>query len=89
MLLNIKHEDNKTPPGFVVVRNRAHQLIATCAHQSTRAKLYRPQLHAHAYQQPTCDVQVHQQQPNAQAQSLHNGMLHTCRQSVSTMEKNS
>ena len=60
---NIHQEDNRTPPGFVVVHNRAHQVIATLARQSVRIKLYGRQLLAHAYQQPTNDVQVHQQQP--------------------------
>ena len=36
------------------------------------------QLLAHAYQQP-----AHDQQPRAEAQSLHNQMLHTCWQSIS------
>jgi len=63
MLLNINREDNRTPPGFaVVVHDRPHQFIATLACQSVRAKLYRLQLLAHAYQQPTSDVQVHHQQ---------------------------
>ena len=64
MLLNINREDNRTPPGFAgVVHDRPHQLIATFACQSVRAKLHRLQLLAHAYQQPASDVQVHQQQP--------------------------
>ena len=63
MLLNINREDYRTPPGFaVVVHDRPHQLIATLAFQIVRAKLYRLQLLAHAYQQPTSDVQVHHQQ---------------------------
>ncbi len=64
MLLNINWEDNQTPPGFaVVVHNRPHQLIATLACHSLRAKLYRLQLLAHAYQQPASEEQVHHQQP--------------------------
>ncbi len=77
MLIKITEEDNRTPPGFavVVVHHRPHQLNATLVCRSVRAKLYRLQLLAHAYQQPASDVQVHHQQPNAQAQSLHNQML--------------
>jgi len=72
----IKQADNRTPPGFaVVVHHKSHQLFAVFVCRSVRAELNRLQLLAHAYQQPVSDVQVHHQQPNAQAQSLHNQML--------------
>ncbi len=76
MPLKRNQEDNRPPPGFavVVVHHRPHQLIAMLVCQSVRAKLYRYQLLAHAYQQPVSDVQVHHQQPaclNPEAQSLH------------------
>ncbi len=58
-----KHKSRRQQDFAVVVHHRPHQLIATLARQSVRAKLYRPQLLAHAYQQPTSDVQVHHQQP--------------------------
>ena len=51
-----------TPPGFVVVvEHRPHQLIARLVCWSVRARLYKLQLLAHAYQQPASDVQVHHQ----------------------------
>jgi len=64
MEVEIKQEDNRTPPDFavVVVHHRPHQLIATLVCQSVRAKLYRLQILAHAYQQPASDVQVYRQQ---------------------------
>jgi hypothetical protein len=60
----IKQEDNRTPPGFaVVVHHKPPQLFAMFVCRSVRAKLDRPQLLTHAYQQPASDVQVHHQQP--------------------------
>ncbi len=62
MPLTRHQEDNMTPPGFVVVvEHRPHQLIARLVCWSVRARLYRLQLLAHAYQQPASDVQVHHQ----------------------------
>ena len=65
MLIKIIEEDNRTPPDFAVsvVHHRPHQVNATLVCRSVRAKLYRLQLLAHAYQQPASDVQVHHQQP--------------------------
>jgi hypothetical protein len=67
MLLNKSWQDSKIPPGFAVVaHNRPHQLIATVARHSSRAKLYRLQLLAHAYQQPASEEQVHHQRASKQ-----------------------
>ena len=41
----------------VAVHNRPHQLIATLARHSSRAKLYMLQLLAHTYQQPANEEQ--------------------------------
>jgi len=52
-------------PGFAaaVVLCIPHQLFAMLVCWSVRAKVYKLQLLAHAYQQPASDVQVHHQQP--------------------------
>ncbi len=62
-MLTVYWEDNKTPPGFVVVHDRPHELTATLACQSVTARLYMVQLLAHGYQQPASDVQIHHQRP--------------------------
>jgi len=68
MPIKINQEDNRTPPGFaILVHHRPHQLVATLACQSVRAKLYRLQLLAHAYQQPASDVKVHHQPPTCKS----------------------